>query len=150
MVKQWIIGFSVLILAGVVAAQAGPYLFNTPIEIWNSDTRGFAIVENYLTPKDHFRVDTTPGGHIYTTTIEPIGAPNPSIGTPSNPYSGGIYGQTLSVVAGVNISCSDQCNNVDGKPINSYNWTCSHAFLKSGAYQSCAAVGRERNCICKN
>lgn len=145
--KKWLIGIALVLVLGLVHALTQ---FNDTVEVWSSSARGFVVVENFLSPKDHFRVDTNPGGRVYSTSIEPIGAPNPSLGSSANPWSGGIYGQTISVIADAITTCNAGCDSIDGRPIGSYNWTCSYATLTNGSAQLCTDTGRQRNCICKN
>lgn len=143
--KKWLIITAVIVMSGLGFAQVATIFFNQPVEVWNSDSRGFVVVENYLSPKDHFRVDTQPGGHIYTTTIEPIGSPNPMIGTPTNPYNKAYVneyvGQKQWLVASNGITCNQMCS--------SQGLSCQSSIWVDLTPSTCSDSGRLKNCECK-
>lgn len=140
--KRILVLLGMLIIAGGATALT---LFNDTVEVWNSASRGFCVVENYLSPKDHFCVDTTPGGHVKTTTIEPIGSPNPTIGTPTNPYSkayvGEYVGQKQWLVAGNGVTCDQMCQ--------SQSLVCQSSIWADLTPSNCSDSGRLKNCLCK-
>lgn len=144
--KKWLVITAVIVMSGLGFAQVATLFFNQPVEAWNSDSRGFVVVENYLSPKDHFRVDTTPGGKTYTTSIEPIGSPNPMIGTATNPYAtsyvNNYKNQLIGLTASNGITCNSQCAT--------QSWTCVNAVYPDNTPSSCTDTGRMKDCICKN
>lgn len=134
--------FGIVLTAGFVSALT---IITDTLEVWNSNSRGFVVVENYLSPKDHFRVDTTPGGRTYTTSIEPIGSPNPMIGTPTNPYSKAYVneyvGQIQWLIAGNGITCNQMCTT--------QGLTCQSSIWADLTPSTCSDTGRLKNCECK-
>lgn len=144
--KKWLI-LAVLILFGGLAYAAAT-IFTDVVEVHTVNTRAFVVQEDFPSPKDHFRVDSTAGGKIYTTSVVPIGSPNPTLGEPGNSYAG-VYGQHYNVTASLGITCNDACNKMDGIPANA-NAVCVKAFFADLNDTTCSDNGRLKNCVCKN
>lgn len=149
--KRWLIPLGILLMIG--SAYAVVTIFTDAVEIQTVNTRAFVVQENFPSPKDHFRVDSTAGGHVYTTTIESIGAPNVSVGTPSNPmpiYTNKLVGQIDTLTANRGYTCDDLCDTLDGVDYTGSNWSCIKATEQDATASTCNSTTLERNCVCKN
>lgn len=144
--KLLLIAALVLLASYTIATQ----IINDQLIVSNTGTDSLLVENSSLGITKHFfSVDTNPGGNVYVTSLEPIGAPNATIGTPTNKFDA-IYGQTVAVQADRAYSCDYMCNILDGMQNSTYDWTCTDAFRTTGTITTCTDLYYPRNCLCKN